>query len=35
MPKVSVPEAKSHLSDLIAKSAHSQERIIIARRDCR
>ncbi len=33
MPKVSVAEAKSHLSELIAKSAHSQERFIITRRD--
>lgn len=33
MPTVSVAEAKSHLSELIAKNAHSHERFIITRRD--
>lgn len=33
MPRVSVAQAKSHLSELIAKSAHGHERFIITRRD--
>ena len=33
MPQVSVANAKSHLSELIAKSAHGHERFIITRRD--
>ncbi|HHO47497.1 MAG TPA: type II toxin-antitoxin system Phd/YefM family antitoxin [Desulfobacteraceae bacterium] len=33
MPRVSVAEAKSHFSELIAKSAHSHERFVITRRD--
>ncbi len=33
MPRISVAEAKSHLSELIAKSAHGHERFIITRRD--
>lgn len=33
MPNVSVAEAKSHLSELIAKSAHGHERFVITRRD--
>jgi prevent-host-death family protein len=33
MSKVSVAEAKSHLSELIARSAHGHERFIITRRD--
>lgn len=33
MPRISVAEAKSHFSELIAKSAHSHERFIITRRD--
>lgn len=33
MPKVSVAEAKSHLSELIARSAHGRERFVITRRD--
>lgn len=33
MPTVSVAEAKSHLSDLIARSEHGRERFIITRRD--
>jgi prevent-host-death family protein len=33
MPTVSVAEAKSHLSELIAKNAHNHERFIITRRD--
>jgi len=33
MPKVSVAEAKSHLSELIAKSAHGGERFVITRRN--
>jgi len=33
MAQVSVAEAKSRLSELIAKSAHGHERIIITRRD--
>jgi prevent-host-death family protein len=33
MPKVSVAEAKSHLSELIAKSTHSKEKVIITRRN--
>lgn len=32
MPKLSVAEAKSHFSELIAKSAHSRERFVITRR---
>jgi prevent-host-death family protein len=31
MPSVTVAEAKSHLSELIAKSAYSKERFIITR----
>ncbi len=33
MPTVSVANAKSHLSDLIAKSAHGHERFVITRRN--
>ncbi|MGC8491954.1 MAG: type II toxin-antitoxin system Phd/YefM family antitoxin [Syntrophobacteraceae bacterium] len=33
MPKVSVAQAKSRLSDLIARSAHGHERFIITRRN--
>ena len=33
MPKVSVAAAKSHLSELIAKSAYSKEKFIITRRN--
>lgn len=33
MSQVSVANAKSHLSELIAKSAHGHERFIITRRD--
>lgn len=33
MPRISVAEAKSHLSEIIAKSAHSHERFVITRRD--
>ncbi|MFZ5776383.1 MAG: type II toxin-antitoxin system Phd/YefM family antitoxin [Thermodesulfobacteriota bacterium] len=33
MTHISVAEAKSHLSELIAKSAHGHERFIITRRD--
>lgn len=33
MPTISVAEAKSHLSELIAKSAHGYERFIITRRN--
>ena len=33
MQHVSVADAKSHLSELIAKSAHGHERFIITRRD--
>lgn len=33
MPIVSVAEAKSHLSELIAKSAHGRERFVITRRN--
>ncbi|MBU1404588.1 MAG: type II toxin-antitoxin system Phd/YefM family antitoxin [Proteobacteria bacterium] len=33
MPQVSVANAKSHLSELIAKSAHGHERFVITRRD--
>lgn len=33
MQQVSVADAKSHLSELIAKSAHGHERFIITRRD--
>lgn len=33
MSTVSVAEAKSHLSDLIARSEHGRERFIITRRD--
>ena len=33
MSKISVAEAKSHLSELIAKSAHSGERFVITRRN--
>ncbi|MBU4262973.1 MAG: type II toxin-antitoxin system Phd/YefM family antitoxin [Proteobacteria bacterium] len=33
MSKISVAEAKSHLSELIARSAHGHERFIITRRN--
>lgn len=33
MPKISVADAKSHLSELIAKSSHAHERFIITRRN--
>ncbi|MBI5558672.1 MAG: type II toxin-antitoxin system Phd/YefM family antitoxin [Deltaproteobacteria bacterium] len=33
MPKISVAEAKSHLSEFIARSAHGHERFIITRRN--
>lgn len=33
MPRISVAEAKSHFSELIAKSAHGHERFIITRRN--
>ncbi len=33
MPQISVAEAKSHLSEIIAKSVHGHERFIITRRD--
>jgi prevent-host-death family protein len=33
MPRISVAEAKSHLSELIARSAHGHERFIITRRN--
>ncbi len=33
MEKISVAEAKSHLSELIARSAHAHERFIITKRD--
>jgi prevent-host-death family protein len=33
MPSISVAEAKSHLSEIISKSAHGHERFIITRRD--
>jgi prevent-host-death family protein len=33
MPKISVAEAKSHLSEFIARSAHGHERFVITRRD--
>ncbi len=33
MPKVSVAHTKSHLSELIARSAHGHERFIITRRN--
>jgi prevent-host-death family protein len=33
MSRISVAEAKSHLSELIAKSAHGHERFIITRRN--
>ena len=33
MTKVSVAEAKSHLSELIAKSFHGRERFVITRRN--
>jgi prevent-host-death family protein len=33
VPKVSVAEAKSHLSELIARSAHGHERFVITRRN--
>ncbi len=33
MSKVSIAEAKSHFSDLVARSAHGHERIIITRRN--
>jgi prevent-host-death family protein len=33
MTQISVANAKSHLSELIAKSAHGHERFVITRRD--
>ncbi len=33
MPKVSVAHTRSHLSELIARSAHGHERFIITRRN--
>jgi prevent-host-death family protein len=33
MSKVSVADAKSHLSELISRSAHGHERIVITRRN--
>ena len=33
MPSISVANAKTHLSEIIAKSAHGHERFIITRRD--
>lgn len=33
MSKVTVAEAKSHLSELISRSAHGRERIVITRRN--
>jgi len=33
MPRVSVAEAKSHLSELIAKSTYNNEKFIITRRN--
>ncbi len=33
MPKVSVAHAKSHLSELIAKSSYGHERFVITRRN--
>jgi prevent-host-death family protein len=33
MPKISVAEAKSHLSEIIAKSAYNNEKFIITRRN--
>ncbi len=33
MPSISVANAKSHLSEIIAKSAHGHERFVITRRD--
>lgn len=33
MSRISVAEAKSHLSELIARSAHGHERFIITRRN--
>jgi prevent-host-death family protein len=33
MPSISVANVKSHLSEIIAKSAHGHERFIITRRD--
>ena len=33
MPKVSIAEAKSHLSEYIAKSAFAHERFVITRRN--
>ncbi len=33
MSKISVAEAKSHFSELIARSVHGHERFIITRRD--
>lgn len=33
MPKVSVAHTKSHLSELVARSTHGQERFIITRRN--
>jgi prevent-host-death family protein len=33
VPKVSVAETKSHLSELIARSAHGRERFVITRRN--
>lgn len=33
MPSISIANAKSHFSEIIAKSAHGHERFIITRRD--
>jgi len=33
MPSISVANAKTHFSEIIAKSAHGRERFIITRRD--
>jgi len=33
MPRISIAQTKSHLSELIARSAHAHERFIITRRD--
>lgn len=33
MPRISVAEAKSHLSELLGRSAHGHERFVITKRD--
>jgi prevent-host-death family protein len=33
MPNISIAEAKSHLSELVAKSAYNKEKFIITRRN--